>query len=164
MILCSSILICNCGLTLVWGKHFLYYHVNSIFCMNWERITIVVYHFSMHVLGLMQDPNSVVKQRSQFGSHGKLIQLWQRDSLLHLTAFVQATVTSPPFKTIEQFTCIMYDNTISHTNVNDLQEELIPKRVKLMEKLQPTQNELLQHDNHSLYQASINGEHVFKLS
>ena len=31
--------------------------------------------FSMHVLGLMQDPNSVVKQRSQFESHGKLTQL-----------------------------------------------------------------------------------------
>ena len=51
------------------GKHFRYYHVNSI-CQELGED----YHLSMHSLALMQHHSSVVKAKSQFGGHGNLIQ------------------------------------------------------------------------------------------
>lgn len=72
-----------------------------------------------------------------------------------LSAFVPLDITSPVFRIIERFTCIMYDNTTPHVDVNELRQELFTRRVKMMEKLPPTQNALLQHVNRCLYQASI---------
>ncbi|KAG0720345.1 hypothetical protein GWK47_006835 [Chionoecetes opilio] len=71
------------------------------------------------------------------------------------SAFVPQDTSSPVFSVIEQFTCVMYDSTTQHSKVNDLRQELFPNRVKLMERLPPTQNALLQHVNRWVYQASI---------
>ncbi|KAK3881450.1 hypothetical protein Pcinc_014106 [Petrolisthes cinctipes] len=100
---------------------------------------------------------------SQFNGKGK-ISAWKTwISLPTVTegfttasssAFVPQDTSSPVFSVIEQFTCAMYDSTTQHNKVNDLQQELFPNRVKLMERLPPTQN-ALQHVNRCVYQASI---------
>jgi len=71
------------------------------------------------------------------------------------SAFVPHDTSSPVFSVLEQFTCAMYDSTTQHSKVNDLRQELFPTRVKLMERLSPTQNALLQRVNRCVYQASI---------
>ena len=72
------------------------------------------------------------------------------------SAFVPQDTSSPVFSVLEQFTCAtMYDSTTQHSKVNDLRQELFPTRVKLMERLSPTQNALLQRVNRCVYQASI---------
>ena len=74
------------------------------------------------------------------------------------SAFVPHDTSSPVFSVIEQFTCAMCDSTTQHSKVNDLRQELFLTRVKLMERLPPTQNALLQHVNRCVYQASIRTE------
>ena len=51
--------------------------------------------------------------------------------------------------------CTIYNTTTPHIKVNDLRQELFPNRVKLMKKLPPTRNALVQHVNRCLYQANI---------
>ena len=56
---------------------------------------------------------------------------------------------------LKQFTCATYDSMTQHSKVNDLRQELFPTRVKLIKRLPPTRNALLQRVNRCVYQASI---------
>ncbi len=72
-------------------------------------------------------------------------------SIHHLT-LLPMDIPSPTFGIVKRFTC---DNTTQHDKVNDLRQDLFTSKVKMMEKLPPTQSALLQHLNRSIYQASI---------
>ena len=69
--------------------------------------------------------------------------------------FIPLEFTSAAFRLIRRFTCIMYDSTTSYDKVNDHRQDVFPTRVKMMEKLPPTETALLQHANRCLSQASI---------
>ena len=98
----------------------------------------------------------MVRGRNQCGKTWKsLPSVTEGFTTASSSAFVPHDTSSPVLSVIEQFTCAMYDSTTQHSKVNDLRQELFPTRIKLMERLPPTQNALLQHVNRCVYQASI---------
>ncbi|KAG0710799.1 hypothetical protein GWK47_022057 [Chionoecetes opilio] len=137
------------------GRHFRYYHINSV-CLELGEDKCKALPFFHTFTGC--------DVTSQFNGKGKKSAWMTWKSLPTVTegftrssssAFVPQDTSSPVFSVIEQFTCAMYDSTTQHNKVNDLRQELFPNRVKLMERLPPTQNALLQHVNRCVYQASI---------
>ena len=105
------------------GKHFRYYHINSI-CQEFGEKKAHALPFFTPSRVLVQRPSPAVEAKSQRGKHGKYI----RQPLLH--GFISAShinggffpleFTSAAFKLIEQFTCIIYNSTTSYDKVNDL--------------------------------------------
>lgn len=137
------------------GRHFRYYHINSV-CLELGEDKCQALPFFHAFTGC--------DVTSQFNGKGKK-SAWKTWKSLPISTegfttassspFVPLETSSPVFRLIEQFTCAMYDNTTHHSKVNYLRQDLFPNRVKLMERLPPTQNALLQHVNRCVYQASI---------
>ena len=142
------------------GRHLeKYYRINSV-CLELGEDKCQALHF-FHAFTV-----TGCDVTSQFNGKGKK-SVWKTwKSLPSVTegfatasssAFVPHDTSYLVFSVIEQFTCAMYDSTTqhSHSKVNDLRQELFPTRVKVTERLPPTQNALLQHVNRCVYQASI---------
>ena len=64
-------------------------------------------------------------------------------------------IDSPHFKLLEHFTVIMYDKTSELQCVNEARKDLFCHKGRMMEKLPPTQDALLQHTKRVAYQAAI---------
>ena len=120
------------------GKHFRYYHINSI-CQELGEDKARPLPFFPGFSGS--------DATSQFNGKGKKTIWTTRKSystatvgfaITYLNVFVPLEVTSAAFNMIERFTCTMYDTTTSHVKVNDLRQEMLPTRVKMMEQLPPT--------------------------
>ena len=58
---------------------------------------------------------------------------------------------------IERFVVLLYDRTSYLTKVNEARQDLFSKKSRTLEKIPPTQEALLQHTKHSVYQ----GGHIW---
>ena len=97
---------------------------------------------------LMQHPSSAVNVKSQPGEHEKTYPAATAGfTNASQNGFIPLEFTSAAFRLIQRFTCTMYDSTTSYDKVNDHRQDLFPTRVKMMEKLPPTETALLQHVN-----------------
>ena len=135
------------------GKHFRYYHINSI-CQELGEEKARTLPLFTPSRDLMQHPSSAVKVKSQPGEHGKHI--------------LQPLLGSPTRLRMDLF---LWNLHLQHSDwFSDLHVRqydmlwqgerpsargVFPTRVKMMEKLPPTETALLQHANRCLYQASI---------
>ena len=64
-------------------------------------------------------------------------------------------VGSPELKLMEKFVITMYDKSSAATSVNEARRELFTKKSCTFNHLPPTEEALLQHVRHTIYQASI---------
>lgn len=71
-----------------------------------------------------------------------------------LHPFKEITVAAPHFKLLEPFTIILY-KIIDLEHVDEARKKLFCHKGKMMEKLPPTQDALLQHVKRVAYQAGI---------
>ena len=69
--------------------------------------------------------------------------------------FKPITVQSELFKTLERFTCIIYDKTTEHDSVNDLRQESFSRHSKLIENIPPTQVKTIQYYFKPLFNISF---------
>lgn len=69
--------------------------------------------------------------------------------------FQQLELDDESLQKLERLTVILYDKTSPLTSINEARKELFCKNNLAMDKLQTTQDALLQHVRRAVYQAGI---------
>jgi len=69
--------------------------------------------------------------------------------------FEYLNIDSIYFQKIERFTVILYDKTSPLSSVNEARKDLFCRKSWSMGQIPPTQNALLQHTQHAIYQAGV---------
>ena len=143
----------QCWIDLGTGKHFRYYHVNSLCQELGEKKARALQFF--HAFSSSDATSQLSGKVKQTTCKTWKSYTTATEGFTCWNAFLPLEFTSAAFKMIERFTCTMYDTTTSHVTVNDLRQEMFPTKVKMMEQRPPTQIALIQQVNPCLYQASI---------
>ena len=137
------------------GKNFRYYNINSIVQeLGADKSQALPFFHTF----------SGCDTASQFHGKGKkpVWDAWK--SYPSITAsfaqifndpFKPITVQSELFKTLERFTCIIYDKTTEHDSVNDLRQESFSRHSKLIENIPPTQVKTIQYYFKPLFNISF---------
>ena len=138
------------------GKHFTYFHINTIATALGKEKCVALPTFHSF---------TGCDTVSAFFGKGKLSAWAAWKCYPVVTAafryiaenpFVAIDMTSDYFKLLERFTVVMYDRTSQLSTVDEARRALFCHRDRIMmEALPPTQGALLQHSNRAVYQASI---------
>ena len=138
------------------GKHFTYFHINTIATALGKEKCVALPTFHSF---------TGCDTVSAFFGKGKLSAWAAWKCYPAVTAafryiaenpFVAIDMTSDYFKLLERFTVVMYDRTSQLSTVDEARRALFCHRDRIMmEALPPTQGALLQHSNRAVYQASI---------
>ena len=137
------------------GKHYKRYHINSI-CEQLGEDKCVALPFFHAFTGCDTTSQFNGKwKKSCWEAWDAFPLITKRFAFPMTIPFEQLTTESPFFQLIEAFTCVLYDNSTTCEEVNDLRKDLFPRKVQRMQCLPPTQAALLQHVNSSMLQSSI---------
>lgn len=137
------------------GKHFRFYHINSLCRELGEEKSRALPFFHAFTGSDTTSQFSGKAKKSSWEAWKIFPQSTKAFISPGQLPFTPMSLDSHLFKVIEQFTCFLYDHSTLCVNVNQQRKELFPRKVQMMQNLPPTQAALIQHTNRSLYQASI---------
>lgn len=121
------------------GKHFRYLHVNTI-CQNLSEPKCKALSFFHAFTGCDTTSQFFGKaKKSSWEAWKSFSGATEAFQFVIASPFRRLELTSPTFKLLERFTCVLYDKTTSVSQVNELRQELFSKKAKLIENIPPTQ-------------------------
>ena len=132
------------------GKHFCYYHINTI-CANLgvERSWALP---PFHAFTGCDTTSSFFGRSKKYAWQAWSAYPEATEAFVHIAQhpYEPISLSSEHFLTLERFTVVLYHISSSLTTVNEARRELFCKKSKSLENIPPTQDALFQHTKRAI--------------